>query len=126
MGKAPDSPGSGFFCAFADAGSAVEFFGTLTAWFHRYSQTESPLFATSSFPFQQTGNSAFVFIVAKVLFIRPIDFFFQNFSDSRKKNNQLDTAPASQYFFSHQLEHASSFKDQVVNQAPTMPRNTDR
>jgi len=46
-------------------------------------------------------KSAFVFIAAKVLLMHSIDFFFQNFSNRAKKNNQLDTALSSQYFLTH-------------------------
>jgi hypothetical protein len=63
-----------------------------------YSQTESLTFATCQFFVSQTRNSAFVFIAAKLLLIRSIDFFFQNFSNRTNKNNQLDTRPCSQYF----------------------------
>jgi len=66
-----------------------------------YSQTESPIFVTFHASLSQTRNSAFVFIAPQVLLIRAIDFFFQNFSNRAKKNNQLDTAPGSQYFLTH-------------------------
>jgi len=66
-----------------------------------YSQTESLIFATYDMPLSPSRKSAFVFIAAKVLFMHSIDFFFQNFSNRAKKNNQLDTALSSQYFLTH-------------------------
>ena len=41
---------------------------------------------------------ALYFQHAETLFIQCIDFFFQNFSNRCKKNNQLDTPGGSPYF----------------------------
>jgi hypothetical protein len=61
---------------------------------------------------------AFVFIVAKVLFIQSIDLFFQNFSNRTKKNNQLDTAAGSQYFVPTSQNAREAFKIQISKKRP--------
>jgi hypothetical protein len=79
-----------------------------------YSQSEFLIFASYNFSLSHARNSAFVFIAAKVLLIHPIDFFFQNFPNRTKKNNQLDRPSSSQYFFPTSYDAREAFDNQAL------------
>jgi hypothetical protein len=60
----------------------------------------------------------FIFIADQTLFIQPIDFSFQNFSNLTKKNNQLDTPAQTQYFSATSQGTRGAEEDQVAMACP--------